>query len=65
MDKHAKRQWLVHAIATCHDCSWSEQGHTIAVRKGRYHAQKTGHTVNIETGYSQIYNPKKESDMLD
>ena len=58
MKKEMKRQWLVHAIASCADCNWEEGGYTIAVRKGRYHARKTGHTVTIETGYCQIYNPK-------
>lgn len=58
MKKSAKRQWLVHAIADCEDCPWEETGYRIAIQKGRYHAEETGHTVNIETGYCQVYNPK-------
>lgn len=53
-----KRQGLVHAIAYCRDCNWEETWYLTAVRKGRYHAKKTGHTVDIETGYTHTYNPK-------
>lgn len=58
MKKFRKRQWLVHSIADCQDCDWEETDYRTAIQKGRYHAKKTGHTVSIETGYAQIYNPK-------
>jgi len=51
--------FLVHAIAKCRDCSWSEEYYEIAVRKGREHAKKTGHTVDIETGYVWTLNDKE------
>lgn len=60
MNKFSKRQWLVHAIADCLDCDWEETDYRIAVQKGRQHAKKTGHEVNIETGYNQILNPKED-----
>jgi hypothetical protein len=50
------RPWLVHAVADCRDCDFSEHDYKIAVQKGRQHAKKTGHCVIVETGYCQIYN---------
>jgi len=53
-----KRPWLVHAIVNCVNCTWEEDNYTTAVEEARKHAQKTGHTVLVETGYAQIYNDK-------
>lgn len=47
----SSRPTKVHALANCRDCKWSEEDYETAVRKGREHANKTGHTVDIETGY--------------
>ncbi len=52
------RPWIVHAIADCSDCGWEETDYKTAVQKGRRHAETTGHTVSVETGYAQIHNPK-------
>lgn len=54
------KKLLTHAIATCHDCDWSEEDYNTAQREGRNHALRTGHEVNIQTTYTQIYNPKEE-----
>lgn len=54
------KKLLTHAIATCHDCDWSEEDYNTAQKEARKHAIRTGHTVNVETGYNQTYNPKKE-----
>ena len=49
---------VIHVVATCEDCEWSETGYLNGVRKAYYHAKKTGHTVTVETGNAWIYNPK-------
>ena len=52
------RKCLIHAIAQCQDCKWTEEGYNEAQKAARRHAKKTGHTVDLETGYWQEYNPK-------
>ena len=42
---------LVHGLADCQTCGWNEGDYKIAARKGREHANKTGHTVRIELGF--------------
>jgi len=56
-----ERPKLVHAIATCHNCEWGEQNHLFAVEEARKHVRKTGHIVDVETGYAQTYNPKRRN----
>lgn len=51
---------LIHAIATCHDCDWVEEDYNLAQKEGRKHALRTGHEVDIQTGYTQTYNLKGE-----
>ena len=51
-------KYLIHAIAQCQDCDWSEEDYKVAQKRAREHAKKTGHTVDLETGYWQQYNPK-------
>ena len=51
---------LIQAIATCHDCDWIEEDFNLAQKEGRKHALRTGHEVDIQTGYTQTYNLKKE-----
>jgi len=58
--KKRVRKWLLHAIAECYDCDWEDTDFRTAQVEARKHAIKTGHTVNIETGYNQTYNPKEE-----
>jgi len=53
-----ERPKFVHAIACCSDCEWQGGYFTVAVEEARKHARKTGHTVTVETGYVQTYNPK-------
>ena len=56
----SNRPVLIHAWVECHDCDWTNEGSDphLAQRKAYDHAKKTGHMVLIETGYSQVYNPK-------
>jgi len=51
-------KYLIHAIVICFDCGWREEDYLIAQKEARKHAKKTGHTVSLETAYSQTYNPK-------
>lgn len=53
-----KRTGVVHRIATCMDCDKIYTWYKTAHANGRRHAEKTGHTVNVEVGTSIIYNPK-------
>lgn len=55
------RRCLIHAIAQCQDCDWDEEDYKVAQKKAREHAIKTGHTVDVETGYWHQYNPKEEN----
>ena len=54
----------IHCIAFCRDCDWQEVLYLIAVKKGREHNKKTGHTVDIERGQHWRYksNPNKEDE---
>ena len=53
-----RRPWLIHSLADCRDCDWSATNWQTAVKEGREHARKTGHEVELETGYAQTLNPK-------
>lgn len=58
MAKKRIRKILVLAIADCRDCDWEETDYRIAQKEARKHAMKTGHTVDLDTGYIQTYNQK-------
>lgn len=58
MEKKRVRRVLLTALAWCKDCDWEETDWNFAQKKAREHAIKTGHTVNVETGYWHQYNPK-------
>lgn len=60
MRKRRIRRCLVLAIADCRDCDWEETDYQIAQKEARKHAIKTGHTVDLDTGYIQTYNLKEE-----
>ncbi len=62
MRKKRVGKFLIGAMAHCQDCDWEEEGYMIAQKEARKHAVKTGHTVHIETVYSQTYNPKEEEE---
>ena len=52
--------YLIHAVAHCSDCKWEDTDYRTAITTAREHAKKTGHTVEVETGYCKTYNPKKD-----
>lgn len=49
-----KKRSITHTIAFCSTCGWTEQDYIIAARRGRYHANKTGHSVNVEVAYFYV-----------
>jgi hypothetical protein len=60
MRKKRVDKFLIGAMAGCYDCNWEEEDYRIAQKDARKHAIRTGHTVHVETVYSQTYNPKGE-----
>ena len=59
MAKDRVEKRLIGAVATCADCDWVEEDYRTAQKDARRHAIKTGHTVNVETTYSQTYNQER------
>jgi hypothetical protein len=41
---------LVHCIALCRDCAWSDDDYIDAARAATRHVRQTGHTVEVEQG---------------
>ena len=60
MKKKRVEKYLIGALASCHDCDWEEEDYRTAQKDAREHARKTGHTVNVETTYTQTYNQRKD-----
>ena len=44
---NSDRPALIHAIAHCRDCNFQNEYYDKAVKEGRKHALKTGHTVDM------------------
>lgn len=57
--KKRVKKGLIGALAHCEDCDWEDEDYKTAQHLARIHAWKTGHTVHVETVYSQTYNPKE------
>lgn len=53
--KRRFRKWLVHAVAYCAECRFSDENYITAQRSARNHANKTGHRVQLELGYCGEY----------
>lgn len=49
------RKWLVHTIAYCQECKWTDGDHTTAQKGASAHHKKTGHAVYVETEYCGEY----------
>ena len=49
---HVRRssRGLIHAIAQCRDCDWSEDYYLKAAREATKHVRETGHTVSVDQG---------------
>ena len=57
------KKWLVHGIADCTNCDWSEQDYMTVQKKAAKHAKKTGHKVTADLGYAVEYlsdRPRRE-----
>ena len=48
---------ITHRLADCMDCEWRSEDYLDKnmPRKAKAHAEKTGHTVAYEVGYSITY----------
>lgn len=53
------RQWIVHGIAHCTECEWSEDDYLTVRRRAASHARRTGHRVSAEVGYAVEYGPEE------
>lgn len=51
----ASKKIVIHAVADCADCDFVEDDYNTAITKGRNHAIRTGHTVQMETSRSWAY----------
>ena len=51
---------VIHAIAHCRNCDWTEEDVNIALKKGREHSKKTGHIVDVEVGRWYVYGEKEK-----
>ena len=61
MSKPRNKYYLIHAVATCDDCGWNDEGYLTAQKTGRAHHVKTGHRVHIETGHFIEYKRKGQN----
>lgn len=50
---------LVHCIAECRDCGWSEQNYLRAARAASAHVRETGHTVSVDQGIVYCVYPRR------
>lgn len=55
----------IHAYAQCEKCGWDytdihghDHKHDVG-RKAQQHANKTGHTVDVEIGFYKTYKPQE------
>jgi len=49
------RNKIIHRVAICFGCDWSDDDVEQAVKRARAHNKKTGHAVNIESAYTIDY----------
>lgn len=57
-----KRPWLIHYIGQCNVCGElfvgeANEYHSVR-RRAKKHAERTGHNVGFETGYTTIFEGK-------
>jgi len=49
---------IVHGMAECKDCGWRNENYKNAQATGAIHAKKHKHRVEVEVGYSHVYDGK-------
>lgn len=49
------RKGLIHGIAYCTQCDWSEEDYLTVQRRAAQHARTTGHKVTADLGYIVEY----------
>jgi len=55
-----ERSVVIHAIAQCENCAWSNEDWQKARAAGRRHAEQKEHRVCIETGTVRYYDGRKK-----
>lgn len=50
--------WFIHAHAICDQCDFEISSPKTGRREAKKHCQETGHTVTLETGYSETFTNK-------
>jgi len=50
-------QRIIHCIANCQTCNWTEEGYLKAARAGSIHTRRTGHVVVVEQGTTYEVRP--------
>ena len=60
------RNRIVHRIAHCHNCRWGDEDMSRNILgRARRHAEKYGHKVSVEMGYTVTYDGKETTDGQD
>jgi Zn ribbon nucleic-acid-binding protein len=49
---------VVHVVATCVECGWSEDDYKSAAREARRHVADSGHSVSVEHATHYTLGPK-------
>lgn len=52
-----KKGGLVHRVGHCVNCGMEWNGYLTVLNNAREHAERTGHTVSIESGFAHTYKP--------
>lgn len=57
----SKRNSVVHRIAQCTECDWTDEEYKNALVRARRHCARTGHRVIVESAYTITYSFNKEA----
>jgi hypothetical protein len=55
VQRRVSRKGLIHGIAHCTQCDWSEEDYLTVQRRAAQHARTTGHKVTADLGYIVEY----------
>lgn len=53
---------IIHCIAQCKDCDWTEDDYKSAARDAADHSRREGHVVRVEQGVVYTVTPAKSAD---
>ena len=55
LKRFVSRKALIHGIASCTQCDWSEEDYLTVQKRAAQHARTTGHKVTADLGYLVEY----------